>query len=151
MHTLFVFAARHHFTITTQHLPGKTNSLADAISRKQFTKFFLLLHRHSDSPPRPLEYSTPSNSTSATFSSPLPCPVHKTVIPHRDQALHSFLQDTTCLPSTGYWPHSYLLCHSTAQARNDPQQPYAYNCLPLVHVIGRTGLQTPAKTIHCSH
>lgn len=70
---------------------------------------FLLLHRHSDSPPRPLEYSTPSNSTSATFASPLTCPVHKTVIPHRDQALHSLLQDTTCSPSTGYWLHSHLL------------------------------------------
>jgi len=23
MHTLFVFAAQHHFTITIQHLPGK--------------------------------------------------------------------------------------------------------------------------------
>lgn len=69
----------------------------------------LLLHRHSDSPPRLLEYSTPSNSTSATFSSPLTCLVHKTVIPHRDQALHSLLQDTTCSPCTGYWPCSHLL------------------------------------------
>ena len=42
MCTLFMFAAQHHFTITMQHLPGKTNSLADAISRKQFTKFFSL-------------------------------------------------------------------------------------------------------------
>ena len=42
MHTLFMFAAQHHFTITMQHLPGKTNLLADAISHKQFTKFFSL-------------------------------------------------------------------------------------------------------------
>ena len=40
MRTLFMFAAQHHFTM--QHLPGKTNSLADAISCKQFTKFFSL-------------------------------------------------------------------------------------------------------------
>ena len=31
------------------------------------------------------------------------------------------------------------------------QQPYAYTCLLLAHVIGRMELQTPAKTIHCSH
>ena len=42
MRTLLMFAAQHHFTITMQHLPGKINSLADAISRKQFTKFFSL-------------------------------------------------------------------------------------------------------------
>ena len=39
---LLMFAAQHHFTITMQHFPGKTNSLADGISHKQFTKFFSL-------------------------------------------------------------------------------------------------------------
>ena len=152
MRTLFMFAPHHHFTITMQHLPGNTNLLADAISCKQFTKFFLLFHRHSDSPRRPLACSTSSNLTPATLASPLLCPVHKTVIPHRDQALHSFLQDTTCPPArhqllAAQRPTLPLHCIS----KEWPQQPYAYTCLLLVHVPGRMGLQTPANTIHCSH
>ena len=50
MCTLFMFAAQHHFTITMQHLAGKTNSLADAISRKQFTKFFSLAPQAQQQP-----------------------------------------------------------------------------------------------------
>ena len=42
MCTLLMFATQHYFTITMQHLPGKINSLADAISREQFIKFFSL-------------------------------------------------------------------------------------------------------------
>lgn len=93
---------------------------------------FLLLHRHSDSPHRPLTYSTPSNLTSATLDSLLPCPVHKTVIPHRDQVLHSFLQDTTCLPSTSCWPHSHQLLPWHCVNKKWPQQPHAYTCLLLL-------------------
>ena len=40
--TLLMFAAQHNFTITMQHIPGNTNVLADAISRRQFTKFLSL-------------------------------------------------------------------------------------------------------------
>ena len=42
MRTLFMFAAQHNFTITMQHIPGNTNVLADAISRRQLTKFLSL-------------------------------------------------------------------------------------------------------------
>ena len=38
----------HHHNTTS---PRQTNSLADAISSKQFTKLFLLLHRHSEAHP----------------------------------------------------------------------------------------------------
>ena len=47
---LFMFAAQHHFTITMQHFRGKTHSLADAISRKQFTKFFSLAPQAQQQP-----------------------------------------------------------------------------------------------------
>ena len=50
MHTLFMFAAQHHLTMTMQHLPGKTNLLADTISHKQFTKFFSLVLQAQQQP-----------------------------------------------------------------------------------------------------
>jgi hypothetical protein len=42
LRTLFLTAARNSFTITMKHLPGKSNEIADAISRKQFDRFFSL-------------------------------------------------------------------------------------------------------------
>jgi len=47
---------------------------------------------------------TPSNSTSATLASPPICPVHKRVIPHRDQVFHCFCrtQHVHPLPPTGH-------------------------------------------------
>ena len=39
---LFLAAAKNHFTVTMKHLPGKTNNIADALSRKQFNRFFFL-------------------------------------------------------------------------------------------------------------
>ena len=64
--------------------------------------FLLLLHRHSDSPPRSLACSTPFNSTPATLALPLPCPVHKTVIPHRIKRFIRFCktQHVRPLPAT---------------------------------------------------
>ena len=39
---LFLHAARYDYVLTFQHLPGKDNVLADALSRRQFTRFFSL-------------------------------------------------------------------------------------------------------------
>ena len=39
---LFLHAAHHHYTIAFQHVPGRDNCLADALSRRQFTRFFSL-------------------------------------------------------------------------------------------------------------
>lgn len=39
---LFLTAARNNFTITMRHLPGKTNEIADALSRNQLDRFFSL-------------------------------------------------------------------------------------------------------------
>ena len=38
---LFFIAAQNNFTVTIKHLPGTKNSIADAISRMQFQRFFL--------------------------------------------------------------------------------------------------------------
>ena len=40
--TLFLTAAKNNFTVSLKHLPGKSNEIADALSRKQFTRFFHL-------------------------------------------------------------------------------------------------------------
>ena len=42
LHLLFLTAAKNNFTISLKHLPGKTNEIADALSRKQFIRFFHL-------------------------------------------------------------------------------------------------------------
>ena len=42
LRTLFLTAAKNNFTISLKHLPGKANEIADALSRKQFTRFFHL-------------------------------------------------------------------------------------------------------------
>ena len=47
---LFLVAARKNFTISLQHLPGKFNEIADALSRKQFTRFFSLAPQAQSSP-----------------------------------------------------------------------------------------------------
>lgn len=39
---LFLQAAKNNFTITMEHLPGKQNDIADALSRKQYNRFFFL-------------------------------------------------------------------------------------------------------------
>ena len=39
-HVSFLIAAKNNFTISLKHLPGKTNEIADALSRKQFVRFF---------------------------------------------------------------------------------------------------------------
>ena len=36
---LFLTAAQHNFTVTLRHLRGKENDVADALSRRQFTRF----------------------------------------------------------------------------------------------------------------
>lgn len=42
MRLLFLTAARSNFTVTLKHIAGKSNELADALSRKQFNRFFTL-------------------------------------------------------------------------------------------------------------
>lgn len=42
LRTLFLIAAKNNFTVSLKHLPGKANEIADALSRKQFTRFFHL-------------------------------------------------------------------------------------------------------------
>ena len=42
LRTLFLIAAKNNFTVSLKHLPGKSNEIADALSRKQFTRFFHL-------------------------------------------------------------------------------------------------------------
>ena len=42
LHLLFFTAAKGNFTITLKHIPGVKNSIADAISRQNFTLFFSL-------------------------------------------------------------------------------------------------------------
>ena len=51
---LYVFfaAARGNFPVMLQHLPGVTNQLADAISRKQFDRFFCLAPQANPTPTR---------------------------------------------------------------------------------------------------
>ena len=39
---LFLTAAQHNFTVILSHLPGRHNAIADALSRRQFNRFFAL-------------------------------------------------------------------------------------------------------------
>ena len=87
MCTLLMFAAQHHSHYHNATSPRQNSCYQMPSPASNSPNSFLWLYRHSDSPARPLECSTPSNTTPATLASPLPCPVHKTVIPHRDQAL----------------------------------------------------------------
>ena len=48
--TLFFTAARHHFHVLLTHLPGTKNTLADALSRMQFTHFFVLAPQADSTP-----------------------------------------------------------------------------------------------------
>ncbi len=41
LHRLFFIAAQHNFTASFAHLPGKSNAIADALSRNQLTRFSL--------------------------------------------------------------------------------------------------------------
>jgi hypothetical protein len=47
---LFFVAARNNFTVTIRHIPGIRNSIADAISRMQFQRFFSLAPQASKDP-----------------------------------------------------------------------------------------------------
>ena len=42
MRLLFLTAAQNNFTVKMKHLAGKSNELADALSRQQFNRFFSL-------------------------------------------------------------------------------------------------------------
>ena len=47
---LFLTAAKNNFTVTMRHLPGKTNEIADALSRKQYDRFFSLAPQAQEKP-----------------------------------------------------------------------------------------------------
>ena len=47
---LFLTAAQHNFTVTLSHLPGQHNTIADALSRCQFTRFFALAPQADPTP-----------------------------------------------------------------------------------------------------
>ena len=47
---LFLHAAQHDYVPTFQHLPGRENHLADALSRRQFTRFFSLAPQAAQDP-----------------------------------------------------------------------------------------------------
>ena len=50
LRTLFFTAARHHFHVLLTHLPGTKNTLADTLSRMQFTRFFVLAPQADSTP-----------------------------------------------------------------------------------------------------
>ena len=47
---LFLHAAQHNYTASFQHLPGQSNCLADALSRRQFTRFYALAPQAAQEP-----------------------------------------------------------------------------------------------------
>lgn len=47
---LFYTAAQNNFTISIKHIPGISNPIADAISRKQFTSFYSLAPQANQTP-----------------------------------------------------------------------------------------------------
>ncbi len=56
---LFLITAHGNFTITMRHLPGKTNELADALSRNQLNRFFSLAPQaHPQPTPLPVELTS---------------------------------------------------------------------------------------------
>ena len=50
---LTLVACQHHFSFSTQHIPGPQNEAADALSRFQFHVFHRL-HPHANLSPTPL-------------------------------------------------------------------------------------------------
>ena len=50
MRLLFLTAAQNNFTVKLKHVAGKSNELADALSRKQFNRFFSLAPQANVSP-----------------------------------------------------------------------------------------------------
>ncbi len=56
---LLMTAAQHNFAVAFTHLPGKENVLADALSRRQFTRFFFLAPQADRDPtPTPGDLAT---------------------------------------------------------------------------------------------
>ena len=75
--TLFLTAAKNNFTISLKHLPGEANKIADALSRKQFTRFFRVAPQaqqlptptHGNAQLQDLMSLALASSTQATYSS----------------------------------------------------------------------------------
>ena len=58
LRTLFLVAAQHSFTIRLSHLPGRLNSIADALSRNKVPLFFTLAPQ-ADPQPTPTPHHLP--------------------------------------------------------------------------------------------
>eukprot|EP00731_Ephydatia_muelleri_P007101 Em0003g1349a len=58
LQTLFLVAAQHSFTIRLSHLPGRLNSIADALSRNNLPLFFTLAPQ-ADPQPTPTPHHLP--------------------------------------------------------------------------------------------
>ena len=58
LRTLFLVAAQHSFTIRLSHLPGRLNSIADALSRNNLPLFFTLAPQ-ADPQPTPTPHHLP--------------------------------------------------------------------------------------------
>ena len=72
---LFLVAARNNFNVVLKHLPGKTNGITDALSRKQYDSvFFYSLAPQADRIPLGLRASF--NCTAAGTASDLRCRVY---------------------------------------------------------------------------
>ena len=91
LRTLFLVAAQHSFTIRLSHLPGRLNSIADALSRNNLPLFFTLA-------PQADPQSTQPHITGPRPEPPSPAPTEQSHGPiycnhlcHWDQALPGFL------------------------------------------------------------
>ena len=88
---LCLVAARNNFNIVTKHLPGKTNGIADALSRKQFDRFSPLHHRQTEHPHQPLGLCASFNCTAPGIAPDLSCGVYPIHIQCWDEQVLCFL------------------------------------------------------------
>ena len=101
LRTLFLVAAQHSFTIRLSHLPGRLNSIADALSRNNLPLFFTLAPQADHQPTQP-------HITCPRPEPPSPAPTEQSHGPiycnhlcHWDQALPGFLLRFQLIPVPG--------------------------------------------------